>query len=90
MEYYRYGPRPQTIKFEEAKILCHAKGFWDRLTEEAIEIKLEKINFNRESGYSISNTCKTRSAKDILEVRGSSRKQKSGRNAIYCLRDSQS
>ena len=64
-----------TIKFEETKILCHAKGFWDRLTKEAIEIKLEKNNFNRDSGYSISNTWKPVLQK-ILEVRENSKRRK--------------
>jgi hypothetical protein len=46
------------IQFQETKLLCRSSGYWERLTKEAIEIRLEENIFNRDSGYAVSNTWK--------------------------------
>jgi hypothetical protein len=47
-----------TILWDKARILCRANHFWERLTKEAIEIRLEKKNFNRDQGYNLSTSWK--------------------------------
>ncbi|KAG8231297.1 hypothetical protein J437_LFUL006953 [Ladona fulva] len=47
-----------TILFKETKKSCHSNSFWDKLTNEAIKIELEKNNFNRDVGYIISQSWK--------------------------------
>jgi hypothetical protein len=44
------------IQWKDTTILGHSKGYWDRLTKEAIEIRLEKKNFNRDEGFHLSRT----------------------------------
>ncbi|KAG8234872.1 hypothetical protein J437_LFUL014564 [Ladona fulva] len=43
------------IKFEDVKILAR---YWDRLTKEAIEIRLNPNNMNRDEGYTLSKAWK--------------------------------
>jgi hypothetical protein len=45
------------ICWENTKVLCHEKKYWERLTKEANEIRMKK-NINRDGGYSLSNTWK--------------------------------
>ena len=40
--------------FDEARLIDRATNYWDRLRREAIEIKLQPNNFNRDSGLHIS------------------------------------
>jgi hypothetical protein len=42
------------IKFDNAKLLGRSNGYWDRITKEAIEIRMEVRNFNRDTGYALS------------------------------------
>ena len=42
------------ISFHDAQVLSKAHLFWDRLLKEAIEIRLEAKNLNRDSGFHIS------------------------------------
>ena len=42
------------IDFDEARLIDRARNYWDRIRREAIEIKLQPSNFNRNSGLHIS------------------------------------
>jgi hypothetical protein len=42
------------IHWDKARVLCHSNHYWERLTKEAIAIRLEKGNFNRDRGYNLS------------------------------------
>ena len=42
------------IGFNEARLINRATNYWDRIRREAIEIKLQPNNFNRDSGLHIS------------------------------------
>ena len=42
------------IGFDEARLIDRATNYWDRIRREAIEIKLQPNNFNRDSGLHIS------------------------------------
>ncbi|XP_046401609.1 uncharacterized protein LOC124167669 [Ischnura elegans] len=46
------------IQFDDAEILMRSTKYWDRVVKEAIEIRLDHKNFNRDAGYTISNTWK--------------------------------
>ncbi|XP_046382358.1 uncharacterized protein LOC124153306 [Ischnura elegans] len=46
------------IRFEETAVIARAYGYWDRLVKEAIEIRLEPNNFNRDSGFNLSSSWK--------------------------------
>ena len=43
------------IQWKETKLLCRARGYWDRLVKEAIHIRLNPNNINRDTGFQISN-----------------------------------
>ena len=45
-----------SIHFDETKILCKAKGYWDRLTKEAIEIRIANNKMNRDAGFNLSKS----------------------------------
>ena len=51
-----YGPLQKNIVFYEARLIDRATNYWDRLRREAIEIKLQASNFNRDSGLHISKS----------------------------------
>ncbi|KAJ4433104.1 hypothetical protein ANN_15361 [Periplaneta americana] len=42
------------ILFDHTKVINKSSHYWDRTIKEAIEIKLEKNNFNRDSGLQLS------------------------------------
>ena len=42
------------IGFDEARLIDRATKYWDHIRREAIEIKLQSKNFNRDSGLHIS------------------------------------
>ena len=42
------------IGFDEARLIDRARNYCDRIGKEAIEIKLQPNNFNRDSGLHIS------------------------------------
>ena len=42
------------IGFDEARLIDRVTNYWDRIRREAIEIKLQPNNFNRDSGLHIS------------------------------------
>ena len=42
------------IGFDEARLIDRATNYWDHIRKEAIEIKLQTNNFNRDSGLHIS------------------------------------
>ena len=44
------------IVFDEARLIDRATNYWDRIRREAIEIKLQPSNFNRDSGLHISKS----------------------------------
>ena len=44
------------IVFDEARLIDRATNYWDRPRREAIEIKLQPSNFNRDSGLHISKS----------------------------------
>ena len=44
------------IRWEDTKILCRSQRYWDRIVKEAIEIRLNTKNFNRDTGFHLSNT----------------------------------
>ena len=44
------------IGFDEARLIDRATNYWDRLRREAIDIKLQPNNFNRDSGLHISKS----------------------------------
>ena len=44
------------IGFDEARLIDIATNYWDRIRREAIEIKLQPNNFNRDSGLHISKS----------------------------------
>ena len=44
------------IRWDDTRVLWRSKNFWDQLTKEAIEIRLENNKVNRDTGYSISSS----------------------------------
>ena len=42
------------IVFDEARLIDRARNYWDRIRREAIEMKLQHNNFNKDSGLHIS------------------------------------
>ncbi|XP_046408835.1 uncharacterized protein LOC124173380 [Ischnura elegans] len=46
------------IQFDDTEILTRSTKYWDRVVKEAIEIRLDHKNFDRDAGYAISNTWK--------------------------------
>ncbi|KAJ4427458.1 hypothetical protein ANN_25103 [Periplaneta americana] len=42
------------VLFDHTKVINKSSHYWDRTIKEAIEIKLEKNNFNRDSGLQLS------------------------------------
>jgi hypothetical protein len=46
------------IHWEEVKVISREKKYWERITKEAIEIRLTNNNINRDGGYSLSNAWK--------------------------------
>ena len=46
------------IHWEDVKIISREKKYWERITKEAIEIRLTDRHFNRDGGYSLSNIWK--------------------------------
>ena len=42
------------ISFDEARLIDRATNYWDLIRREALEIKLQPNNFNRDSGLHIS------------------------------------
>ena len=42
------------IGFDEARLIDRATNYWDRIRREAVEIKLQPNNFNKDSGLHIS------------------------------------
>jgi hypothetical protein len=42
------------MHFEETQLVAHSRGYWDRVVKEAIAIRLEEKNFNRDTGFSLS------------------------------------
>jgi predicted GIY-YIG superfamily endonuclease len=42
------------IHWEEAGMLCKTHGYWDRIIKEAIQIKINRQNFNRDNGFHLS------------------------------------
>ena len=44
------------IVFDEARLIDRASNYWVRIRREAVEIKLQPSNFNRNSGLHISKS----------------------------------
>ena len=44
------------IMWDDTRVLWRSGHFWDRLTKEAIEIRMERRSLNRDSGYTISGS----------------------------------
>jgi hypothetical protein len=42
------------IHWEEAGLLCRSHGYWDRIYKEAMQIKINRHNFNRDNGFRLS------------------------------------
>ncbi|XP_046405046.1 uncharacterized protein LOC124170367 [Ischnura elegans] len=42
------------INFQDTKLICQAKNYWARVVKEAVEIRLEGKNMNRDSGFHLS------------------------------------
>ena len=47
-----------SINFNETKLMARSLGYWDRVIKEAIVIRMERNNFNRDAGYHLSNIWK--------------------------------
>lgn len=47
-----------SIQFDETKVLASASNYFERKILESIEIRKHKHNFNRDSGFELSNTWK--------------------------------
>jgi predicted GIY-YIG superfamily endonuclease len=46
------------IHWEDVKVISREKKYWERITKEAIEVRLTNNNINRDGGYSLSNAWK--------------------------------